>query len=153
MAELHAPGWVAGSVREGLSARQGLRQFREAGGRIRDAVWYKLYSEQQVYTSGMRDEVTRPLNALPESTHIVDMTTKRATGYLQQIDVFTRAKGTDIVTVRPFMITTQNLLSRGDAVSQALTQMQQAIDEERYEETLLGAVYTGTRRMQRGDVE
>jgi hypothetical protein len=81
------------------------------------------------------------------------MTTKRRTGYLQTVEVYTRVKGTDIVSVRPFMFTTDTLMTRGNAVTQALTLMQQGVDEDRYEEVLLGGVYTGTRRMAPGELE
>jgi hypothetical protein len=153
MAELHAPGWVAGAVRQGISARQGLNEYREAGGSIRDAIWYKLYAEQKVATESMRDEMTKPLNSIPGANEMITMTTKRATGYLQTIDIYTRVKGTDVVTVKPFMFSTDDLMSRGEALSKALTMMQQAVDEERYEEVLLGGVYTGTRIMTPGDIE
>lgn len=152
MAELHAPGWVAAGIREGLSATAALRDFRSAGGSLRDAVWYKLYAEQKTAVGSIINEVTAPLAAVPSAHEILPMTTKRATGYLQTIDVYTRIKGTDVVTTKPFMLTGQDLLSRGEAVARALTQMQTAVDEDRYEEVILGAVYTGTRIMAPGEV-
>lgn len=152
MANLHAPGWVAASIRQGLSANEGLRQFQDSGGSIRRSVWLKLYAEQKTTVEKIGDEVVAPLGAIPSATEITPMTTKRASGFLQTMDIYTRLKGTDIVMTRPFMITTQDLLSRGDALSQALTTMQQAVDEERYEETILGGVYTGTRAMTPGAV-
>lgn len=153
MAELHAPGWVAGAVRQGVSARQGLNDYRAAGGSIRDAVWFKLYAEQKVATESVREEMTKPLGAIPGSSEMVTMTTKRASGYLQTLDIYTRVKGTDVVSIRPFMFSTDELMSRGEALSKALTMMQQAVDEERYEEVLLGGVYTGTRIMVPGEIE
>lgn len=153
MPELHAPGWVAAAVRRDMSARQGLAEFREAGGSIRDSVWFKLYAEQQAATDSMRDEMTKDLRTVPNGSEMITMTTKRSTGYLQTLDIYTRVKGTDIVTVKPFMFSVDELMSRGEAITKALTQMQQAIDNERYDEVLLGGVYTGTRIMEIGDVE
>ena len=152
MAELHAPGWVASSVRQGLSATSALKEYRANGGSIRDAVWYKLYAEQKASVDKIGSETTAPLSSTPVASEIVPMTTKRATGYLQTMDIYARLKGTDVVVTRPFMITTSTLLSRGEALTQAMTTMQQAVDEERYEEVLLGGVYTGTRAMTPGDV-
>lgn len=151
MADLHAPGWVASAVRQGISARQGLREYRAAGGTIRDNTWFKLYTEQSTTTAAMQSEMTRPLNSIPGASEMIVMTTKRATGYLQTLDIYTRLKGTDVVSVRPFMFSTDTLMSRGEALTKALTMMQQAVDEERYEETLLGGVYTGTRVMTPGE--
>lgn len=150
MANLHAPGWVAGAVRQGLSGRAGLAEFRANGGSIRDSVWFSLYSQQKAVVDRVGAEITAPLNAVPVAAEIEPMTTKRATGFLQTMDIYTRLKGTDIVVTRPFMLTTDTLMSRGDALSQAMTTMQQAVDEERYEEVLLGGVYTGTRIMTPG---
>lgn len=152
MAELHAPGWVAAAVGQGISARQSLREYRDAGGAIRDSVWNKLYAEQQAASASMRDEMTKELGTIPTAQEMTVMTTKRASGYLQTLDIYTRLKGTDVVTVRPFMFSTDELMSRGDALSQALTQMQLAVDQERYDEVILGGVYTGTRVMVPGEV-
>lgn len=152
MANLHAPGWVAAGIRQGLSAAAALRDYRAAGGSIRDVVWRRLYAEQKASVMSQLDEVTAPLNSIPSAQEIFPMTTKKRSGYLQTVDIYTRLKGTDIVTSRAFMITGDTLLSRGDALSTALTQMQQAADEGRYDEVILGGVYTGTRAMTPGEV-
>lgn len=153
MTELHAPGWVAAALREGLSASAALRQYRDAGGRMRDSVWRKLYAEQKTAIGRQLDEMTAPLTAIPDQSEMTLMTTKRATGYLQTLDIFVRLKGTDTVITRPFMFSGSTLMSRGEALSTALTQMQAAVDDERYEEVVLGGVYTGTRIMQVGETE
>jgi hypothetical protein len=153
MTELHAPGWVAAAIREGLSASASLRQYREAGGRMRDSVWRKLYAEQKASVARVGDEMTAPLTAIPDQSEMTVLTTKRREGYLQTLDIFVRLKGTDTVITKPFMFSGSTLMSRGEALSKALTQMQQAVDDERYEEVVLGGVYTGTRIMQVGDTE
>lgn len=153
MANLHAPGWVAAGIRQGLSAAAALRDYRAAGGSIRDAVWRKLYAEQKASVGNQINEITAPLTSTPGATEIVPLTTKKATGYLQTVDVYTRIKGTDLITTKSFMITTGTLMTRGDALSTALTQMQQAADEGRYDEVILGGVYTGTRIMTPGEVQ
>lgn len=152
MAELHAPGWIAAAVNDGLSATAALRAFRDAGGAMRDRVWYRLYEEQRATVAIVGDEVTKPLGAIPNATEIMPMTTRRATGYLQTLQIYTRESGTDIIMTRPFMFTTQELMTRGEALTRALTMMQQAADEDRYSETILGGVYTGTRLMTPGEV-
>jgi hypothetical protein len=153
MADLHAPGWVAASVREGLSAREALREYRAAGGTIRDSVWGKLYAEQRVATGAMLDEMTKPLASVPSASEMIPMTTKRREGYLQTLDIFTRLKGTNVVVTKPFMFTGTELMSRGEALTKALTMMQTAVDQGRYEEVVLGGVYTGTRVMTPGELQ
>lgn len=152
MAELHAPGWVAAGIRQGLSANKALEEYRAAGGSIGRSVWLKLYAEQKVATDSMRQEMTAPLSAVPSAQEIVPMTTKRSTGFLQTLDIFARIKGTDVVVTRPFMFSGSTLMSRGEALTKALSMMQQAVSEERYEEVILGGVYTGTRLMTPGEV-
>lgn len=153
MAELHAPGWVAAAVSREMSAAAGLREYRAAGGKIRDAVWRKLYAEQKVAKGRMLDEMTAPLEAIPDYADATIWTTKRREGFVQTVDIFVRLAGTDTVVTRPFMLTVDNLISRGEALSTALTQMNTAVDEGRYDEVVLGGVYTGTRILQRGDTE
>jgi hypothetical protein len=150
VAGLHAPTWVASFVREGLSANRGLAAFRAEGGRIQRSVWLRIYREQRAATGRVLDEATAPLTAKPNRDEIVPMSTVRARGYLATIDVFTRLKGTDAVVTRPFMLSGQELLTRGAAVQKALQMMQTAVDDERYDEVILGAIYTGTRIMQPG---
>lgn len=152
MAEFNTPGWVAAGVRQGLSASEALKQFRQGGGSVRDAVWYRLYAQQRVAIDSTIAETTRPLSAMPAANEIVPLTTKRSTGYLQTLDIYTRVKGTNIIVTKPFMFSGSELMSRGEALSKALTMMQQAVDEERYAEVLLGGVYTGTRIMTPGEV-
>lgn len=152
MAELHAPGWVAASIRAGQSAAAGLRDFRAGGGKIRDVVWRRIYAEQQAAVSAQREETTRPLSSTPVASEMVQMTTKRKSGYLQTLDIYTRVVGTNVVQVKPFMFSGSELMSRGEALTKALTMMQQAADEERYDEVVLGGVYTGTRIMVPGEV-
>jgi hypothetical protein len=153
MAKLHAPGWVAASIRQGLTPTAALREYRAAGGSIRDSVWRKLYAEQKTATDSRLNEMVAPLSAIPSASEIVAMTTKRKEGYLQTLDVFVRLKGTDVVVTKPFMFSGSQLMSRGDALSKALTMMEQAVLEERYEEVVLGGVYTGTRIMTPGETE
>lgn len=136
-----------------MSARAALREYRAAGGSIRDSVWNKIYAEQRVATGAMVEEMTKPLASIPSATEIIPMTTKRREGYLQTLDIFTRLKGTDVVVTKPFMFTGSELMSRGEALSKALTMMQEAVDGGRYEEVVLGGVYTGTRAMVPGEVQ
>lgn len=150
MANLHAPGWIAAAIREGLSANQALRDYRSAGGAMGRSTWLKLYAEQRATVNATHGETTKPLNAIPNAEDIIPMTTKRASGYLQTVEVYTRLTGTDVVTTRPYMISGDSLITRGEAITTALTSMQTAVDGGRYEEVILGAVYTGTRSMTPG---
>ena len=151
MPGLHAPGYIAGFVRQGLSANEGLRQFRAVGGAIGRTAWLRLYAEQRTATGRRLDEMTAPLQSTPAAHEILPMSTKSKTGFLQTVDVFLRTRGSDVIRTQAFMVSSQSLLARGDAVTTALQQMGNAISEGRYEEVILGAVYTGTRQLTPGD--
>lgn len=152
MPEFHAPGWVAAGIRDGLSATAALRVFRDAGGTIGNATWYALYAEQKAATANVIAETIAPLTAVPAAHEIIPWTTKRREGFVQTVDVYVREVGSSTVTTVPFMLSGDELMTRGDAITTALSQMQAAVDEGRYEEVVLGAVYTGTREMKVGAV-
>ena len=56
------PFWAAvRTVREGLSGRTGLSAYREGGGEIRDATWYRMISEARAAIAGREAEAGAPL--------------------------------------------------------------------------------------------
>lgn len=149
------PIWaVTTSIKEGLSANEGLRQFRAGGGRIGRSTWLALRAEVGAALAMRPVEMAAQLDAVPEANHIMQFTTTNATGFLQQVEVLYRIKGTDTVVNRPFSVTGTELLTRQQAIQHALDTMAQAQQNGSYgEQVLLGAVYTGTYSMQPGAVE
>lgn len=138
--------FAVAAVAKGISAREGLRQFREAGGAIRDASWFQMVSQARVNYSLQIAEVTLPLSRRPIGNEIGALPTKVATGYVQYVDTFVRDKETGIVSIRHYAIRPTTLMSRGAAIKKALTAMGEATNPfgSFPDETVLGAVYTAT---------
>lgn len=140
------PGWAAiESIKTGLSANEGLRQFRAAGGRIGRSAWLALRAEAGAALAARPTEMSANLASIPAGTEINTFTTVEKTGFIQQVEVLYRVKGTDAVVNRPYSVKGDQLLARQDAIQAALDDMASQQQQGRYEEqVLLGAVYTGT---------
>lgn len=58
-------GYQAGMIREGMSARSALAAFREAGGAIRDSVWYSTYASTRDGIARLGEAANLDYDALP----------------------------------------------------------------------------------------
>jgi hypothetical protein len=149
------PGWAAiSSVKQGLSANEGLRQFRAAGGKIGRSAWLALRAEVGAALANRPTEMAAPLNAIPGAEHVQQFTTTSATGVIQQVEVLYRVKGTDTIVNRPFSVKGQQMITRQDAIQAALDQMALSQQRTLYEEqVILGAVYVGTYQLVPGGAQ
>ena len=137
------PLWAAiSTIKQGLSGRAGLAAFRQGGGKVTDATWYKMVGIIRDNAAKGILEPTKPLNQRPQPADIGVMPTKAQTGYLQNVSVIMRDKVTGITRVRPYSVATDELITRADAVDTALEVFQR--NAFGYEETVMGAVYSGT---------
>lgn len=140
------PLWAAiQTVKAGISARAGLREYREAGGTVNDARWFRMVSSVRTAVAAGNDEPIKPLDARPRGDEITVMPTKTASGYLQNVTVYVRDRVTGIVRARPFSVPSDFLATRADVIDTALANFQH--NSEEYEETVLGAVYRSTHVM------
>lgn len=140
------PGWGAVlSIKQGLSANEGLRQFRAAGGRIGRSAWLALRAEAGAALAKRPAEMAASLPSIPSGTEVTTFSTVKASGVIQQVEVLYRVKGTDTVVNRPFSVKGATMVSRQDAINAALDTMSAAQQSNRYEEqVILGAVYVGS---------
>jgi hypothetical protein len=147
--------WAAiRSIRDGLSATEGLRQFRDAGGAIRTDTWYKLRAEAGAAIAARGSELAANLDAIPSGNEVTLFSTTNARGVLQQVEVTYRIKGTDVIATRPFSVTGVDFVSRQAAIETALQTMAQAQAEDKYaDQVILGAAYVGSYRMTPGGME
>lgn len=137
----HPLSAVISSINAGLSATAGLRAYREAGGSVRTATWYRLHGEVQAAFSNTLSEAGRPGNRFPTEDELTPWSTVDATGYLQQVEVALRDRTTGEVYFKPFSVTGDVLLTRNAAVEEAIASYQEGADE--YDEQVLGAVHVG----------
>jgi hypothetical protein len=141
--DLNAAQFALSSVLQGLSARQGLAAYRDAGGHLGNQSWNRLVGEIQASLAAREGVYDEPLNNRPVASEIRAWTTAKAKGYIQQVEVLVRDKGTGQIISVPFSVQGKALVSRRNAIQQALD-VYSDDNAKRYNQTVLGAVYTGT---------
>lgn len=144
------PFWAAvRTVREGLSARGGLSAYREAGGEIRDATWYRMVSEARAAIAGRERAASAPLNRRPAGDEITTWNVPKARGYIQQVEVAVRDRDTGQVLMLPYSVRGDRLITNQDAIDEALAHYTpEGTDGER--QVILGALPVGTYRLSPG---
>jgi hypothetical protein len=140
---LGAAQWALASQLEGKSARQGLAEYRAEGGRIASQTWYRLVGEMQAMLASREGIYDEPINLRPVASEIQTWTTNKARGYIQQVEVLVRERATGQIISVPFSVSGRSLVSRRNAISQALD-VYSDDNAQRYNQQILGAVYTGT---------
>lgn len=142
---LYPATWAAESIKLGLSANEGLRQFRAGGGHIGRSAWLALRAEAGTALAARPAEMAAPLNSIPTNIDTLRFQNGSKTGFIQQVELLIREKGTDVVTNRPFAIRTDALMTRAEAMAKAMDIFAQNTDQyEQGSSVQLGAVYTGT---------
>jgi hypothetical protein len=116
-------------IREGTSSEEGYRGYRKLGGNISAAIWQRVWGEVENELALGSIERGKPLNRKPAPEDILPMTTKRASGYLQQVQVIlTDAEGNAFT--RTYSISTKQLVSRGAAVRKAMQRLEENMQTE-----------------------
>lgn len=119
--------------------------FQEAGGQIRRSTWLQLTAQLKEVVNSRATEVTRPLESLPDQTEIKTISSAKAQGYMQVVDMRYRIKGTDTIASRTYSIRSDQLMTRGDAIKQAHSTFTDNAGESQYEDmVILGGFYVGT---------
>lgn len=144
--ESYVFNWALQSALEGLSATAGLREYREAGGHISNQTWYAARGEAEKFLADREGIYNEPQHLRPTAEQIQTWTTKNATGYIQQVEVLVRQKGTNVVISVPYSATGRTLRSRIAVVREAAAAYA-GNNAKKYEQEVLGVVYTGTYQM------
>jgi hypothetical protein len=106
-------------VESGNTSSGTLREFREAGGKIRTQTWYRLWGEVENERSLSGIETGKPLHLKPVGEDILQMTTRRARGFMQRVQVIGRTIQGDVVT-KTIDIRSPDLVSRKNAIGKAM---------------------------------
>jgi len=141
--DLTAAQWALASQLDGKSARQGLLDYRAAGGKIASQTWFHLVGEVQAMLASREGIHNEPVNLRPVASEIQTWTTAKAKGYIQQVEVLVRERSTGQIISVPFSVSGRALVSRRNAISQALD-VYSDDNAKKYDQQVLGAVYTGT---------
>lgn len=141
------PLWAAiRTVKERIGTWVGFARIQAIAPEVTKAEWAQAIGQAQAALANRMIEATRPLNRRPTASEIVAYTSRRATGFLQQLEIFVRDRDTGLIESRPYTIRTQVLRSRGSVVAEGLRRYQDAVDNnpDDYPEDILGAAYAGT---------
>lgn len=142
--------WAAiRTVKSKIGTWNGYDEFSQAVPEVSRQQWATAIGEARAALANRVSELTRPLNRRPVGSEITRYTTKRATGFMQQVEVFVRDRDTGMIESRPYVVKTDTLRSRQFIVEEAMSRYQNAIDSspEDYPEDVLGAAYVGTHEM------
>jgi hypothetical protein len=140
------------TLRQGLSARAGLKQFRAGGGRTTDATWFRVVAEARRSLGEQLAEANRPLNRRPSGHEITTMSTRTRTGFWQQVEVFVRNRATGAVESHPFVVRGDGLVTRQAAIRAAVDEWEAGIagSVNVDEHEVLGAAYVSTLELRPG---
>jgi len=135
--------WALQSVLEGLSASAALREYRAAGGHVASQTWYQLRGQMESFVSEREGIYNEPQHLRPTSAEIQTWTTSKASGYVQQVEVLVRERETGQIVSVPYSAVSNKLRSR-QAIVRAALDIYSDDNAKKYNQQVLGAVYTGT---------
>jgi hypothetical protein len=133
------------AINEGMSANKFVAALREAGLGIRRQAALRVYGQAQRLVAEYGQEITKPLDQVPGFDPKNQWPTKGATGVLQNVQLVYREAVTGRQVVRYFNIKTEAGVTRADAIAAAVDA--NAAGAEEYQQSLVGAFYTGTRTL------
>lgn len=139
--------WAAvRTVKAKIGTWEGYRLYKDLVEDLTEDEWSRAIGQARAALANRVDEITRPLNRRPVGNEITEYTSKKARGYLQQIEVFVKDRDTGLVESRHYIVKSDTLRSRQFIVAEGIERYQAAIDAnpEDYPEEILGAVYVGT---------
>lgn len=142
--------WAAiRTVKDRIGTWNGYNRYAELDPTITREEWATSIAQARAALANRIDELTRPLSARPTGTDITVYDSKKARGYMQQVEIFVRDRDTGLVEPRHYVLKTDSLRSRAWVVNEALSRYQVAVDSnpEDYPEDILGAAYVGTHLM------
>lgn len=133
-------GFIAQSIRDGLSGNESLRQFREAGGSMRNEYWRSTFAD--VRDAMARSESVAGLNpdAIPNAEDYAQWAMGRGGQYATQVNVFMRGKGTGDSGFQPFTYVTDEPHTPGEAEQAAQDELSDPMNASQYGDVVTGAV-------------
>jgi len=136
--------YAAMTVREGKSGRQGLREFRQAGGHIADKRWFELVSAFRSESQHRTLNLASSVDIIPSEVRQTQWRNSSKRGFFQQVDVVVKDTVTGEVRVRSFTGFGRVLRKIKDVISEAINTFTGGTESGSFNETILGAAYTGT---------
>lgn len=133
------------AARGGMSIRAFQRELRAAGMGARDTEVSALYKLAQQTLQRSGDDLFGNPDLVPDLETAKPWPTISATGVKQAVEITYRQKGTGILVTVPYQVTSENGVTRQEAIETAVNAY--ASQAERYNQELVGAVHTKTFRL------
>jgi hypothetical protein len=130
------------AARNGLSANAFYKELQQLGMGARRSEVLQLYKVAANIVARSGDEVFRDITRAPAPHETVDWPTRKATGIRQNVTLVYRDNITGTIKVTRFSTKNESPVTRENAMAQAINAY--ADHAERYGQTLIGAVHTGT---------
>lgn len=138
-------GIIEAQVKSGMSATQGLAQYRKAGGAIRDSRWYQAFGELQAELARKDFVRAAPINRLPTGEEISPVTAKKHGAYIYRGAVMVVERDTDQIMSLPASVRSKKLVTYKTAISMMQTQITDTGSPPGM--TVIGAYVTGVREL------
>lgn len=141
--------WVERGLRDGLGPTEALRAAREAGLQVRTRDWFRAYGTERANIAMSIKARDLPLNRRPGADEIGRWDTVRRRGFAQRVVVLTQDTLTGATKQRYVTVTTPRLISRGNAIKQAIATFVDNADN--YETQVVAAFSAGVFEMVPGE--
>lgn len=143
------PIWAAvRTIKSKLGTWVGFERYSELDPSITREQWSTAIGQARAALANRIGELSRPLNRRPDRSagEVTPYTAKRATGFMQYVDVYVVDREGGQVEVRPWAVRVDQLRSRQSIVNQAWSRYEAAtLPEGTFEgETVVGVAYAGT---------
>jgi hypothetical protein len=130
------------AARNGLNGSEFIRYLREAGLGARDSEVRALLKTAYNTLKTNPDEPFADPNAVPDFSTASPWPTVSATGVKQAVQLTYRQKATGTLITVPYQVTSQNGVTRQEAIAKAIEAYQSKAEE--YGQELVGAIHVKT---------
>lgn len=138
-------GIIESQIKQGVSATEGLRQYRAAGGKIRTSRWYGAFGELSAEVARKDMVQAAPTNRTPTGEEISPVTSKRPGAFVYRGGVMVVERDTDQILTLPASIRSKKLVTYKTAIAAMQTQITDTGSPPGM--TVIGAFISGVREL------
>lgn len=141
------PLWAAiRTIKSKIGTWVGYDRYSELDPSITRQQWATAVGQARAALANRVGELSRPLNRRPVAGEITPYTAKKATGFMQYVDVYVMESDGSAVQAMPWAVRSNTLRSRQAIINEALSRYEAAtLPEGTFTgQVVLGASYAGT---------
>lgn len=133
-------GFIRGLLGEETGPTQGLREYREAGGEIRDSRWFSLYGQVQSTYAARPDQLGLDPYSIPGPESYETWELGKGGQYATQVQVQVYDRDTGEFLTKQYTYVTDVPHSAAEAEENAFSEFGDPEVESDYGETVMGAL-------------